>query len=405
MVSAAVINQALGGNAAGPTLALWIEGINVLKQPGTAANRYGIPQETIRITEAGPDDVSSMTAVIEDPSLSLPTFSDFAPVGYWDLVNNRPFFTGWIQNAIPRPFGLGRAYDITCVGPEAALDWMVVPSLTIPAGTQIHVAVQAACGAAIGVGVPLRAFHVESKNGGQTAPIGNLSLFGDDLNAPVTGVAVVADGDTLREVLRKIVDAAPNMAQIGADFEPIVAYGAITVDFYLGVRLYSSGEAPSDYDPLTVSDTVGGAIAAARIKHERASLGIYRTVYIKGGNAAGTGLVTDGSGKPGKIAVIPDSTITTSAARDIAGQAYLARQSQGARGELDIETFIPSTNVKAGSRVVITDAQLGLSSADFRIASIVKRFEGPTQSWQVQYGKAQPSAARLVRALTRTPVS
>jgi len=398
MVSPAMIATQLGGGAAGPARALWLDGLDILKQPGSAANRYGVPIESIDVEEAGPGGVSSMRFRLELPNpASGVTLVDGARVHFQDLANDLPTFYGFLQSWPSRPLGLGRSYDVTCQGIEIVLDWMIVPALTIAAGTNIQAAIQSILANATGVGVALRGLASGTANGTQAQPIGDLAQpkFG---GAVTTAVAVVLAGDSVREAIRKVLDVANDSSPYFGD---ITIYGHATVDFWQGLRVFRRDQAPGDYATLTIDDSVGGAIAAANLEHTTDVGQVVRGVYVKGGNAAGTGLVSDGSGKPGRIAVIDDPSILTSSARDLAGVAYLTTQTEAARGNFQVEAFTPTTNVRPGSRLSLTDAEVGLTAANYAISTISKTFAGPTESWRVSYGGLPKKAGRVLRRLTR----
>lgn len=390
----------LGMGVPGAPRALWVNGTDVRLKSGSATNRYGVPIDTVTVTEAGPPGVSSMQFTLEDPSKEI-TLNIADPVQFYDLTNDRPLFTGWVQSWTATVFGLGRSYAVECIGAEAVLEWQIVPSLTIPSGTKIHDAFQAAYGVAQGIGVPLRAIHAETQNGTQAAPIGNISLGGDDLNAPSTRWAITVAGESLREVLRKIIEAAPNTNFVNPDLVRPSLYGATTVDFYFGLRLYFSQSAPSDYASMTVTDSPAAALVPANMQQAIDSSDVVRQVYVKGGNAAGTGVVTDGSGVPGPTAYISDDNILTSADRDSAGLAYLADKSLSGRGSFELNGNTISTNVHPASQLTLTDAETG-ATGTYPIAQIVKRFYATRQDWTISFGGLPASFARALRRLTRS---
>jgi hypothetical protein len=126
-------------------------------------------------------------------------------------------------------------------------------------------------------------------------------------------------------------------------------------------------------------------------------------VYIVGGNPAGSGWYTDGTGiTSGPRNIITDSTSTTAAAAAVIAQNYFTQQITQFRGSFSLNAFVPPTTWHAGSLVQITDALAGLSGQTFRIASITKTFNpGGTQNWRVQFGGLAPSSLALLRRWTR----
>jgi hypothetical protein len=398
MTSAAIIATQLTDTTAYP-YSLLLGSLEVIRPMAAGGNSYGVPVETIDLEEAGPGGVSSLSFTIEDPQGQVPIPTASLGVQMWDLTNNRPLFAGFVQNKKVRPYPPGGRYlDITCIGIEIVLDWMKVPGLTIPSGTDITAAVQSVLANATGIGVSLRAGASQANQGNQAFPIGDLSVisFGTTL-----GADVVLAGETVREGIRKCFEVAVANGGIfgvyGADF--VGAY--CTVDFWYGVRVWNTGNVPADYATLTITDTPAGAIAAANLAHETDDSGIVRAVVVKGGNAAGSGTVTDGSGLPGEVATLEDDTILTAVAMQVAGRAYLVDKATAERGSYTVQTFAPTTNIRAGSNTTITDAEVGLSAATYPIASIRKSFSDTLQTWEVAYGGLRPSFARFVRRATR----
>lgn len=393
---------AIQGSVTAPPKSLWVNGLDVLREAGPAGNLFGVPEGTIELVERGPGGTSSLKFVINDPTKDI-TINEGDRVHYWDHTNGRPLFKGWVQTWTPRPWGLGRKISVTCVGQEIVLDWMVIPSLTIPAGTRVYDAVQAAAGAAIGIGFPLRAFHSTDQNSNQAGPVGHLSIF-DDLNAPLTGYALTFAGESLRQAIGKIIAAAPNTALVGFDFVKIIGYGVVTIDFYDGLRFYRALVPPDDYATLTVSDTFAGALAAADLEHTFDGGGRVRQVQVIGGNAAGSGIVPDGSGKTGATATITDSSILSSDVRDQRAKAYMADKSLSGRGTFKLNANTIATNVHPGSTLDLTDAETG-ATGTYPIGSITKRFHGGRQDWVITYGGLPASFAAAVRRLTRGTLS
>lgn len=409
MPTTALIGAALQGTNV-YAYGLYVGGNNVLLEPGIGGNRFGVPQDTITVTEAGFGGVSSMTFTLEDPTIEN-TISIGDDVLYLKHSETLPEFRGWVQRWTVKPWGIGRMIEIECIGVEALLDWMIIPSLTITAGAygggppgSVGELVQRVVNAAVGPGVPLNIAVDAANSGGQlTKPIGGGGL--------ATNLAsdLVITGQTLREGLRMLSDALYSPAA------GVPQWGIFTIDYLFGLRWIVLERAfpdriPVDYDDLTITDTTAGPIIGAGPSHEVDSASVTRAVYVKGGNANGTGLVTDGSGKVGAFAILEDAAILTNAARDAAGLAYLRDKSFSVRGDVTRQTFIdPSTvtdHVQALSNVVFTDAQLSLSGVTYRIAQIEKHYHGANlETWTISYGGMPPSFPNAVRRLTRDVLS
>jgi hypothetical protein len=342
-----------------------------------------------------------MTFTIEDPQLAV-TVQRGQTVRCYDRTNNRDAFLGWVQSWSPRPRDVGRLIDVQAIGVEAALDWMIVPSLTVTLGTTTSTAVQSIIANATGIGVPLRAFSGTDST--QATPIGRVGFVLDG----TLGADVVLAGQTVREAIRLILVATIPSGGGYSTSPPQTAQ--VTIDFQYGVRVWNltlSGapSMPNDYAGLTIVDTAVSAEAASGLSNESDATGVPAGVYVIGGNAAGTGLVPTGDGIPGQIAVLNDATILTAAARDVAGQAYLAAQTIASRGSFTRENITWTTKIQAGSVLTLTDAQLGLTAVKAAINSIEKTFQGTTETWTVNYGGFAPSAMRQIRRLTRGTLS
>lgn len=401
MPLASMRSNNLGGSAAGPTKSLYIDGLDVLKQPGTSTNRYGVPIETCSVTEAGPGGISGMSFTLEDPSISLPPPQPGQWVRFQDHTNDRPIFLGFLQSFSPQVFGLGVLYEVEAIGIETVLDWQVIASdTTFAVGINTADAVQTLYAAAAGIGVPLRTARAGSSQGSsQAAPIGSIDPAAITSFGKLANAVTVTAGTTLREGIRQLTDqniASSDTLRVGGTANPNVS-----VDFYSGLRVWL-GTLGTEYAVLTVNDAVAGPLIAAGLQHETDATGIVPQVYVKGGNAAGSGIVSAGSGLPGPIATLNDSTITTAADRDAKGYAYLSDKGSGVRGTFVLESYDPAPNVRAGSRLLITDAQLGLSSYFAPVMQIGRKFlSSGKEDWTITYGGLRASFATAVRRLTR----
>lgn len=367
---------------------LTIAGVDVTKEPGTLG--LGSDPTDVEVTHAGPSAVSSMTFNVDDPKATLAIFEG-DPITFVNLVTGTIIFQGWVQTVSSSvAFGdQGRVWEITAVGPEIILDWAVVPTLTIPVGTGIQDAVQAAVAAATWTG-PLRAFA--SPNG---SLVRSTQLKPIEGSLDVLTAAVTVSNTTLRETIRQVIAACATGST-----------ALCTVDMTFGLRLFIHGF-PVDFTVLAVADTADPRPA------NLVNLTDYgpriRAVSVIGGNAAGTGIVTDGTGLPGATGTLTDATILTAAALAAAGADFLARYQVAGRGSFDLEDWAADDTVKPGGNVTVASAALGLTAGAFagvRIGSIVKRYNAAgRETWHVTYGGNPPSAVRTLRRLTRNQLS
>jgi hypothetical protein len=401
MVSAALVATQLTDHTPRVKM-LTLAGVDVNGRVGFGGNGYHVPIESIEVDEQGPGGVSTMQFDLVDPLANGPLPADGDEVQYWDLINDVPLFAGFVANwsTRPLPSGQGRVTTISCVGFEIILDWALIPAaMTLRANLLLSQAVLSLAAAAAGTG-PLRAFSGGPSS--QEHPVGWFTTS-DGLGLAVLMYDVpIAAGTSLREALGTAAAAAAGSAGLG---NPFVAPAALfTVDFYRGLRAMSAdlvGAWASDFASLTVVDTVAGANAADGLEHETDATQIVRGVFVKGANAAGTGLISDGSGKLGRIAFIDDSTIDTAAKLADAQATYLSQYVIATRGSFDLVDWTRTPGVRVGSLVYLTDAVTGATGA-YRIYGLTKRFlKSGRETWTVQYGGLRPSANRLLRRLTR----
>jgi hypothetical protein len=375
---------------------LTIAGVDVNGQVGFGGNGYHVPVGSIDLDEQGPGGVSTMSFDLVDPLAAGPVPRDGDEVSYWDITNDVPLFGGFVSNwaTSPLPSGQGRRTTISCVGFEVILDWAVlIADLVIPATTEVAAMVQSCVAASEGTG-PLRAFM---------APVGTSSRQAGPIAGNITGIfaydLLIPAGTSLREALRLVSGAVSS-----GKFNPVPTSLQATVDFYRGLRAMkdSAGSAWAiDFTTLNVVDTIAGANAADGLEHETDATQIVRGVYVKGANAAGSGYLGDGSGKPGRVAYINDSTIDTAAKLDDAQSAYLNQYVIAQRGSFGLTAWAPTAGVRVGSLLTITDAQAN-ATGTYRIYGLTKRFlKASRETWTVQYGGLRPSASRLIRRLTR----
>lgn len=369
--------------------ALWMGGVDVLKQTGGAAT-YGVTVESIEVTESGPGAVSTMVYEIDDPQLSI-GITDGMDVTYYDIANGRPVFVGWIDHYSIRPaFGQqGRTISVSAVGVESILDWSInLGTYGINVGSRVSDGVQLIASRATGTG-ELRAGSAAGAgftNSTQDLPVTATSSNPGFL---VSETISIAAGTTMREALRQLSSVSP------------VPQNA-SVDFYRGLRTWNVGSPPADYLGLFIDDSPAGAIVAEDIDHEVDSA-LVRGVYV-----VGTGVtlyLSDGTGKPGPTVRLEDANITTVAGAQYAAAFYLAERAAGVRGSLSLFDRAEPTGVRAGSLVTITDARIGLSPGVYAISQIRWTYTGARSNMAFTYGALPASAARLIRNLTRKTLS
>lgn len=403
MPLAPIIDTALGGGVPGRPWILTVGGIDVIKSAGG----FGTPYESIELTEAGPGGVSSMTFDVEDPGITWSP-QKRQEVIFSDLTNPHTEFHGWISGYGSEVFGLGRVWHIRVDGPEKILDWLFVPTLTIPSGTCLREALQMILGASIGVGIPYTS-RAKAGNNGWRGDIGEeIASWRNALVASLTSQDVVISGATVRQAWDEVIQATST----GSDFfgfgATSLSTGFLTVDMDLAVRAWGLDDndasmKPSDWVNMTVTDTLAGTVRAHELTHDIDFGDDAAGVYVTGGNAAGTGLYGRGDGIPGAIVGESDSTVLTALGLANKGNAILQQKASAsvARGSFLLPDHTPaSTGIHPGAFVVLTDAQQS-ASGTYRISGISKTYTKLRQNWRVSYGGLAPSLPRAIRRLTR----
>lgn len=407
MVSAAIINAALGGGAAGLSKGLYLDGTNVLtQQGGVAGSAFGSPIGSIVHTEVGPPGISALTWSLDDPAKVISPQRGMR-VQLYDHVNDRPLFYGWLQRWKATPWGLGRQWAMTAQGAEVLLDWAIVPSVSWAAGEAIaDVIARAAAVAHWPPTVSVRWASGFLTGSSQSLPVSSFAYaFGSQT------VTMAVAGSLTAQTLRATITGLFAASHVSGFDEwagvavngPFV--GVATIDPYLGLRCYGKTEVPTDYADLTVTDTSAGTLVAMGLEHEAEASGIPSGVFVNGGAAAGTGPVMAGDGIPGPMRVISDSSILTDTARKAAANAMLTDQGNlPERGSLTISDHQLTDNVHPGSHLVLTDAETG-ATGTYVISQLVRTFTATRQTWQVSYGSLPPSLPRVIRYLTRGVLS
>jgi hypothetical protein len=380
-----------------PVKGLFLDGLNVLYKPTSSSPaRYAVPIETIAVTEAGPGSASSMSFTIDDPGVEVGIVKG-QEVRYHDHVRDRPIFLGRVQSHADVPWGGGRRIAIKAIGIDVALDWMIVPALTIPAGTDVQAAIMAAVAAATGIGWPFQTRGAIGL-GGEDGSANGLSGVGSiTVGGTTTSDTIVFAGESLRAAIRKILNTMVGYPLTTAFSLQPAPDALISADGILHVY----GIAPNNFAQLTINDVYAGPIVAAVPEWAEDFGGIPAGVYVTGASPAASGLVTRGDGIPGPIAAMSDSNLTTADQRDVAGRAYLARTGIQQRGAARLESFAWTTNIRAASPVRITDANLGLSVVNTVVAAITKTWtRDGLETWAVEIGVRRPAMSRQIRRLT-----
>lgn len=394
---------------------LRVSGQELLREVGAPGNRYGVEPGSITLTHAGPGEVSSLAFTITDPLgvIGLST----GMVEYRDNSDDVTLFLGFIDGWAPRPLGLGRAIDVTCKGIEALLDWMYCPNvISWAAGADIPSLVQSVVGQSIGVGFALNTSSLAGSMSTSQYPVSSLATYG----AIVMSAAGTAGPGSLRAVLQTILDSSDLGVGASITGERTYSQLQLTVDFTGGLRVWGIlyPFAQTDYFEAEIAHLVDVGLTFRRpmgMSHQTTPGDATRGVYVKGGNAAGSGAFSDGSGVIGPWAVIQDSNSLTAAYASSLARSYLSRHGiplsgkvthdmgnvhqQGPQGASQAQTLPGATFVQ------LTDPTVGLAAFRALLAQVDKTFAygDRLEQWDLTYGQVQ-SGASYLRQLTRAVV-
>ena len=369
---------------------LTVAGVEVLKQPGGTG--YGVETSSVSVDEAAPGAVSSMQFVIDDPAKAV-TVNSGDMVRFWDHVRDVPIFTGFVDTVTYAPaFATGRTLAVSCVGLDAVLDWLAVPAVLITNTGLISEGevLQSLVAQSAGVGVPLNTGS-SSVSGSQSKPLGT----GYAVSSIATWRAPA--GSSVRSAFMAFL-AAANAADNTSNNAMSPVSRHMTVDAWGGLRYWAdqpwtaltAGYYPSDYATLTVTDTAASAVTSSSLAHVVDGGSVIRNVWVTGGNAAGTGSVSDGTGIVGRSQSVSDSAILTDAAKRAAAAGVFASTSEPVRGSMTLESYTP-TSVHVGSPLALADAMVGVAST-YAVTGLSRTFEnGTKETWAVSYGTPEPS--------------
>lgn len=365
--------------------------------------------ETVEVEEQGPGGVSSLSGRIFDPTASI-TEPEDGYVEFWDDTNGWPLFAGFIQSWDASTTGVGRWVSIDCIGIETLLDWAILPRDLVLASTtydpqKISQAVQVIAASVTGLSVPLNTATATSGGSTQDKPIGVLGRGTGSSITPLVGQSnvVIEAGTSFREALRTLSEGPYYPLLEPQNF-------AATIDFRRGLRAWSLFSDrfilspyppyPTDYPVLDIDEAVGTGQRATTINLVKDRASEYSGVQVNGATAAASVFVSAGTGRPGPVGVISDTSITTADEARDAGLAWLETKIEATRGSTMIDGWLPDAEYRAGGHITITNTQAGVSD-EYIISAIRKTFiktrGGVREVWTITYGALPPSAMRDLR--------
>lgn len=378
---------------------IFLDGFDVSGEPATPS-RYGVPRESIEVTETGRWGVSSMSFDIDDTALVV-NVVDGMEVRFELFFPSVATiaFRGWVDHYSIRPaFGdQGRTISITATGAEALLDWALIPlDMSFPTGAKVGPCIQSLVANSIGSG-PLLALASAT---GQSTTDGGISQFVNVTTGLVDAVTISA-GTSLGEAIRQVIASS--------DYAPLADLINFTVDFNFSLRAYEVSQVAgvitnhrSDASLITLTDSPGAAQPGENVTYD-VTAASQRGVFVKGFNAAGTGTLMDGTGRVGPIAYVSDDTSDSAISLQTIATDYLRRATTGLNGHFALTNITPATYVQPDGILTVTDARLGLAATQFYIGPITRHWPGAALvDMEVSFGGPPPSGAALLRQLTRT---
>lgn len=377
-----------------PAFSLWVEGLDVIRDPGGSG--FGTPIESVSVELAAPGNVSGMTWSVDDPGKAwTPRAGD--RVLLYDHVRGRPVFGGFLK--VPTSvgaLGTARQWLLEAWGNEVVLDWSILTTdLVFASGTLMKDAVQAICGAARwgAPGVNWTSSPTALATPTQAQPVGD---FGGSIIA-FGSTLTIAAGSTVRAALRKVGDAFRQLFNTDGYFVPM-----FTVDPWMGLRAYVMAPAgtgtqgtafmydgQADWSTLTVTATPSAGNVPADLEHTHDGGVILRGQYIAGTGTSG--LTMDGTGRPGALEYVSDAAITGEQQRILTATSRIITRAAVYRGSFRLEAYTPTPLTPPGTLVAITDAQTGATGTYYLGGVTITFAPDGTQEWEVAYGADPPS--------------
>jgi hypothetical protein len=212
--------------------------------------------------------------------------------------------------------------------------------------------------------------------------------------------AVIPKGISVREALNTAASQCGSYPSFNAAGPGVLT----TIDPYLRVRIWQDYKIPQagpkpDIAFTTTGDKVGNMDYVVDASE------IVRTVMVIGTGASAT--VSDGSGVLGKVAVINDTSLTTTAKCTAAGQAYLNIYRVNARGSFELaDAATTYGSIVVLSAMSMVDTTVGLTALmAWNIMAADFTFYGAKRDVTIHFGGHAPDAMQTLRRATRTQLS
>lgn len=339
---------------------LFVGGTDIVAPTGTT--QYGVPLQSIRLSESGTDRVATLAVEFEDPARAF-TIPGHARVLFNDNAAGECLFGGFVAGRAGSPAygGSGRSSRVVAGDGGIILDKRVVARHFFPSGMSDRAMVQQLVG-----------------------------LYGgNELSALSTTVAQTQS--TMPELLIERVTLRGAIEQVAAAavFEEGGVQRRAFVDPSFRLHYFTTSVLTAPYI-VTDNPTLGTHRAVDAFTYEEDDSRIVNAVYVNGANAVGSGWSINHTsvalyGRRDAILDVSDSD--TNAKRGAYAWAFLADSSYPVpRGSFETNT----TGWHGGQLVTVTDAANGLSARVFEVSQVDTVFLDGTgkRTHKVHFGRA-----------------
>jgi len=367
---------------------------------------------SIAIEMAGPGTNGSLRFRLSDPTAAI-TIAEWDEVRFIEHAATRPIlFGGFVQSVRYLAWATtGREIEVECVGYGILLDRKVVDAFDV---TSFEDAPDYLGGAWVALvnrfGGRVTALQTETVYA-DTDETWTVSHYGTWVPSVTSGAATTAiTTGSLRSACEYLAEQSADSEEIVAAIEGGWVLGQVGAVYWVDAyaRLHAHPrrvvQTPTydsnTYDgtcPVEISETTGaGKVRASSIEWEREDPDRLTRPYVEGGNALGSGWTGFGglerAGDLEDVISRPEST-TESQRRSFARGAVEASQPSAVRSTI---TVVSATTIdfRPGQKLTVSNTQLGLSSAEYRIAGVSIAFQTATyRVYSISAGGSAPSMA------------
>ena len=309
---------------------LFIDGLDVIKQPGTAGSIFGTQIDSVRLKERI-GSAPTLTFQIDDPGNVL-SFAQGADVYFCDhrgMQVNSTFITSDLfrgtissRKIVTRDGTLFKRWEVEATGLEELLSRRVIPSLVFRSGADLFACIQVVLAY---YGDP----RISSLQADATALYANASngpgyLIGETSVVTTITSDVSVSGKTTKEAIRALVAASNRSAYYAAYQDRFVTEVTVDSQGRAMVALATLPILSQNFDQGATALATKPAMSNLEVEEDRSRL--INAVYVSGVDAASSGWVVDATSIAlyGRYEAILDAPkAVSSTTRDAIGQAYL----------------------------------------------------------------------------------